>query len=228
METFNFEFNYTDLNITWADFQRIAPNETQGMEAFMDVFEEILRAGESIIQAKGGFRVLDTLLLQKEALILENEVFNIGPIIAKQLHKSQKMLVFACTAGPGIQDAYDMQLKAGDPLKAFLIDTLGSVAVEKAMDKMHHEIECHFLKHVLHCSNRYSPGYCGWSVSEQHKLWRFLPENFCGIRLTESALMLPIKSISGLIGLGTEVKRQAYTCSICTHEHCIYRANKKT
>jgi hypothetical protein len=228
METVNFEFNFNELNITWADFQRIAPMETQGMEAFMDVLDEVFIWAESSIHAKGGYRILDVIHLEKESLVLEEAFFYIGKIITKQLRKSQKIIVFACTAGTGIRVEYEKQQKAGDLLKAFLIDTLGTVIVEKAMDKIHHEIESTFLKQVLHCSNRYSPGYCGWNVSEQHKLLKLLPLGYCGITLTESALMLPVKSISGIIGLGREMHRLPYTCSICTLEHCIYRQNKKT
>ncbi|MCK7538940.1 MAG: hypothetical protein MZV63_52410 [Marinilabiliales bacterium] len=46
-------------------------------------------------------------------------------------------------------------------------------------------------------TNRFSPGYCGWDVAEQHKLFSFFKDNFCGITLTESALMNPVKSVSG-------------------------------
>ena len=46
----------------------------------------------------------------------------------------------------------------------------------------------------LRITNSYSPGYCGWNVSEQHALFSLLPEGFCGVRLCESGLMLPIKS----------------------------------
>jgi hypothetical protein len=72
-------------------------------------------------------------------------------------------------------------------------------------------------------TNRYSPGYCGWDVSEQHKLFRLIPDNFCGIRLTESALMDPVKSNSGIIGIGESVKMNPYTCSLCDLKECAYR-----
>jgi len=55
-------------------------------------------------------------------------------------------------------------------------------------------------------TNRYSPGYCGWDVTEQHKLFQLMPENYCGIKLTPSALMDPVKSISGIIGIGKMLK----------------------
>jgi len=76
-------------------------------------------------------------------------------------------------------------------------------------------------------TNRFSPGYCGWDVAEQHKLFSFFKDNFCGITLTESALMNPIKSVSGIIGIGRNVRYTAYQCKLCGDKNCIYR-NKKS
>jgi hypothetical protein len=113
-----------------------------------------------------------------------------------------------------------------DPLRAFITDTLGTVAVEKAMDRIHDSLRKSFESDGLHCTNRYSPGYCGWSVGEQQKLWKFLPEKYCGISLTESSLMLPIKSVSGIIGLGKQLRKNPYSCAICDLDNCIYRRKK--
>jgi hypothetical protein len=57
-------------------------------------------------------------------------------------------------------------------------------------------------------------------VKDQFKLFSLLPENFCGIRLTDSALMIPIKSVSGIIGIGENVERKNYPCEICNMKDC--------
>jgi len=49
------------------------------------------------------------------------------------------------------------------------------------------------------------------------------PENHCGIKLSDSCLMDPIKSVSGVIGFGRNVKKTAYECQMCELETCIYR-----
>jgi len=81
-------------------------------------------------------------------------------------------------------------------------------------------------KKGLHITNRFSPGYCGWNVKEQHKLFQLLPPKFCGISLSDSALMIPIKSISGIIGMGDHVIVSDYPCDVCHEENCIYRSRK--
>jgi len=100
---------------------------------------------------------------------------------------------------------------------------IGSEVVEAAADKMH-EMLCEEMQEIgLKISNRYSPGYCGWDVSEQKKLFQFFPEKYCGIQLLESCLMTPIKSISGIIGIGPYIHFRGYNCGQCEMENCIYR-----
>ena len=48
----------------------------------------------------------------------------------------------------------------------------------------------------------------------------------CGIRLTDSSLMLPIKSVSGVIGLGDGVRKLEYTCGLCTYDKCYRRKQR--
>ncbi|MCP4146820.1 MAG: hypothetical protein GY757_03625, partial [bacterium] len=48
----------------------------------------------------------------------------------------------------------------------------------------------------------YSPGYCGWHISGQRKLFDWLNPEAIGIRLNESYLMSPLKSISGVLTAG--------------------------
>jgi len=75
----------------------------------------------------------------------------------------------------------------------------------------------------MNITNRYSPGYCGWNITGQKILFSLLPEYFCGIELTDTCLMLPIKSVSGIIGIGRDVKFNAYTRNLCDMQYCLYR-----
>jgi cobalamin-dependent methionine synthase I len=110
-----------------------------------------------------------------------------------------------------------------DLLRGYIYDVVGSEVAEAAADIMQNELENNVSFSGKRITNRYSPGYCSWNVSEQHKLFQLMPDNFCGIRLTESALMDPVKSVSGIIGIGEFVKRNAYTCNLCDMKDCIYR-----
>ena len=48
-----------------------------------------------------------------------------------------------------------------------------------------------------------------------------------GITINESCLMQPIKSVSGIIGIGDEVRKRSYGCDICNSTSCAYRNIRK-
>lgn len=232
MNTVDFEYSFSDLEITLQDIKDNAPEGGLGLDDFSDIINELIHSGDSFVHAKGGYTILDMDVQEDKGLIQlqdENltEHFEVGKIITKQLATSEKGVVFACTAGKGIREKYDYYTQQQDFLHAYLVDLLGTISVENAMDKIQSALQDDMKSKGLNITNRYSPGYCGWNVKEQHQLFRFLPNNYCGISLTETALMIPIKSVSGIIGIGKNVHMQEYTCGICQLDHCLYRRKSK-
>jgi hypothetical protein len=161
--------------------------------------------------------------LARERLVVEDLALQVGRTVAGQLNRCEAVAVFVCTAGRGIETLSREMMASGDPFSGFVLDAIGSLVVERALDRVQDEVEAWGNERGLRITNRYSPGYCGWRVDEQQKLFRLLPAGFCGVTLSESSLMSPIKSVSGVIGLGRSVRRNPYTCSLCDLEHCLYR-----
>jgi hypothetical protein len=56
-----------------------------------------------------------------------------------------------------------------------------------------------------------------------NRLSSLLPGHFCGIELTDSCLMLPTKSMSGIIGIAESVKFNQYTCNLCDARNYLYK-----
>ena len=75
-------------------------------------------------------------------------------------------------------------------------------------------------------TNRVSPGYCGWDVEDQHPLFAILGKGFLDVRLTDAALMVPLKSVSGVIGIGAGAERHEYACAVCPREECPTRGRR--
>lgn len=164
----------------------------------------------------------------EEKLIINDTSFRIGRIIARQLHGSERFAFFAATVGQDFEAFQHELQQEGDMVKIYITDAIGSIIAEKAADCMEASLDaCISNEGWLH-TNRFSPGYCGWHVSEQKKLFPLFPVSEpCGIKLTESSLMLPIKSVSGVIGVGEKVRKTAYTCGLCTYDKCYRRKSRK-
>jgi cobalamin-dependent methionine synthase I len=138
------------------------------------------------------------------------------------MKKSEKICFFLCSIGNGISDWNKLLFAHGDFLKGYLVDLAGSILADKTVEKLSDIVELEASAWGMGITNTYSPGYCEWPVEEQQKLFGFFPENFCGVKLTPSSLMIPEKSVSGIIGGGNQVKKVPYTCAMCNMKNCIY------
>lgn len=156
-------------------------------------------------------------------IVSQLPAFDMGKIILRQLQGSEAYACFIATSGVEYE-AYLNRLKLqGDLVPLYIADALGSVIAEKCADRMEEHLQLSIDKLGWHHTNRFSPGYCGWSVSEQQLLFPLFNGNTCGVRLTDSSLMLPIKSVSGIIGVGKDVHKLDYTCRLCNQANCFRR-----
>jgi hypothetical protein len=197
---------------------------------FEKMIDGILDRLKYYCAVQAGYRILDVQKSgnRNDGLVIGGSFFALQKIVASHLRKSKKIVLFVCSIGPGMETWAKILSNEGDVALSYLVDTVASIAVENAADVLQDHIGKHMLALGWKITNRYSPGFCDWLVSEQHLLFSFLPAHFCGISLTESALMIPIKSVSGIIGAGTTVKRVDYACDTCSMKNCTYRAFRKT
>lgn len=162
------------------------------------------------------FRICNGSLKEK-TLTIEGKEFGIGRIIKRQLVNSSQFAIFVATAGIEYQAVYDDEKSKNDPLDIYILDAIGTLIAEKTADIIEITLKDEARTSI---TNRFSPGYCGWDVVEQRQFFGLLPPKCCGISLSQSALMSPIKSVSGVIGLGNDVIRTEYSCSLCGHKGC--------
>lgn len=199
-------------------------------EPVRDALRELLATDEALWSIEGGGALYPSqaVAAADRSLVVGGVALEIGRTLAGQLAHCDVVCVFLCTAGPGIEERSRRLLAEGDPFTGFIADAVGSLVVEAAMERIHERVEALAGERGRRVTNRYSPGYCGWPLREQQKLFRLLPAGFCGVRLSDSSLMTPIKTVSGLIGLGQDVRRNPYTCRLCGLEDCLYRRLQPT
>lgn len=225
--------SYGDLRISPLDiyeqmgYGRNAPDDDTRyeMEQVAEHVRRMLRPRFCFVMAEG---VLDerrnTLTTVGAYPCGCSQTLNIGHIITRQLRGSEAYAFFVCTSGTEFEMLQCLFKQSSDMVKTFIADAMGSVIAEKTADCMEEHLEG--VTGTNH-TNRFSPGYCGWHVSEQQKLFSLFPvKNPCGVRLTDSSLMLPIKSVSGVIGIGRSVRKQEYSCGLCDYVKCYKRRKK--
>lgn len=198
-------------------------------EPYNEIIKRELLESLNYIDVRGGVAVSSDIVIYPEGTFsFANVKFNAGKKIVDFLAGSDKLVFFVCTVGEEVTRRSRQNMNNGDMLVGYIIDTIGSLFIEGAVDILLERLKTEYGKKGLKVTNRYSPGYCNWKTNDQRELFGLFPEGFCGIRLSESGLMIPLKSLSGVIGIGKEVVFKKYECRNCNIINCIHREINST
>jgi len=120
--------------------------------------------------------------------------------------KANGVALFAATIGEPVSRTIEQLFQQNDPATACLLDGIASERTEAAVDRLAGTYLDSLLEEGLADSGTrvlaYSPGYCGWHLTGQRKLFSFLNPERIGVRLSHTCLMSPIKSVSGVLVAG--------------------------
>lgn len=153
---------------------------------------------------------------------LADSTFCLGKRVAGALSGCTAIACFLLTCGDGVERLSKQLIREGHGLEGYIVDLIGSGMAESKADIVQDRVGLIMAQQGLGISNRYSPGYCSWPVSNQHKLFAMIDCN-PGITLTASSLMMPIKSVSGIIGARPMARSMAYPCRMCDIDYCLNR-----
>lgn len=113
------------------------------------------------------------------------------------------LTLFAVTLGETVNDTIRRCFTSNEFATGSMLDAAASVAADTAADVIEQRIAEELRGDGRATPDtgvlRYSPGYCGWHVSGQRKLFDFLRPEEVGLTLGASYLMQPLKSVSGVV-----------------------------
>ena len=206
-----------NLKISVKDVARKLSNGTGILpQPLLETAEQTLNS-VSNLDVLFGFELFDTSVSEEKIkvnnieLMINNEVFQL-------LKNSEKLAVFACT----VSRELDASLHNLTDISAqYINDVIGTLIIEKSMEYLYQDIIKEFPH--LKASNSISPGNCGWALEAQKELFKLLPNHHLGITLSKSGMMTPLKSLSGVIGLGELVTFKHTNCKYCNSKNCLYR-----
>jgi hypothetical protein len=145
--------------------------------------------------------------------------------IGEFLEPAQFAAAFVATAGAVLEERASELLRQGDSLSALVVNAVGAERAEAAEAAVIDQLRAKAAALGLAPTLPYSPGYCGMKLTEQRKLFALFGGASVGVTLTDDCLMRPIKSVSGLIGLGpaSQVATFASPCDRCELYSCAMR-----
>ena len=193
------------------------------------LFEQAMEEFDRLASPRGVLRVISTEEFEE---IYHGEGRNAAATPLHEIYpRARKLALFAATVGDGPSDEIGRMFKRDEPALGYALDVIASEATNMLADRL----SIRFLGMLRERYGDkgdtrvlpYSPGYCGWHISGQRKLFESLHAGNIGITLSDSFLMRPLKSISGVLVAGPgEVHRfrPVYPfCEDCTTHECRER-----
>jgi hypothetical protein len=151
--------------------------------------------------------------------------------VSKIAMQADSLALFAVTLGPAVHDRINDLFDRRELALGSMLDSVASAGVEKVADI----VEADFLRSLKSRGlvseesvvMRYSPGYCGWHISGQRRLFEYLGPEKIGITLRDSFLMEPLKSVTGVLIAGKKeihiIEDRYPFCRECKTHSCQER-----
>jgi hypothetical protein len=149
-----------------------------------------------------------------------------GEALAQHLASVQEVLAVVCTIGSELE-AHANRVMEKEIVHGLALYGMGSAAVEALANAACQHFELEAVERGWQTTIPLSPGMIGWSVEEgQPQIFSLLDGEQVGVRLSEAAIMLPMKSLSLVLGQGGGLNRQGITCDYCAmREVCKYQSS---
>jgi hypothetical protein len=193
------------------------------------LLEKAITLYESLAQPKG---LIEELSLSDFEEIYSGEGENTLPApLPGIVPKADGLALFATTLGEGVSRTIQELFEANDPATACMLDGIASERAEAASQLLAEAFRKSLSERGLSRPGArvlpYSPGYCGWHITGQRKLFEALEPERIGITLSSTCLMSPIKSVSGVLVAGPpqihDFENDFDFCLDCAYWECRAR-----
>jgi len=158
-------------------------------------------------------------------LLKRNYSFS-GEYIFNKLKMAEEVVVAILTIGNKVEDKGRVYFSQGDYLLGMIYDAIGSAALEDLKQSFFNELCKRVRAEQKGITCGLSPGSQDWSIQDQAVIFKLLDAKSIGVTLMDSMMMVPLKSISVVygIGKGLAMSENEHDCSNCSLVNCTFRA----
>jgi hypothetical protein len=157
-------------------------------------------------------------------LLTAHNIVLTGNDIAVNMKHASHYAIIALTLGSGV-DTLIRGTSAVDMALAAAIDAAATAIAEEEADSVQDEISRKFAIENLYCGVRFSPGYGDLPISLQSEFVKALDTSRkIGLTCTDTFTLVPLKSITAVVGLSSKDCKHGNKCDDCTEKDtCEYK-----
>ncbi len=189
------------------------------------LIDDYVENAHQLIEPSYSYVIRDIELVYGSSVVIDGSIIFESQVIARLLKRCHKVAILLVTIGKHLEETARWLAEDSLMVQSIVLEAIGSDAVDRVANFVQDRIRKVASEQGLVTSQRFSPGYCDWDIEQQEILFRTMDSDSAGIHLTERYLMIPRKSISGIIGIGpADDNVESYNpCKICDRHDCCGR-----
>jgi hypothetical protein len=206
----------------------VLPSEYHRLLGYPPGFEVTERAAELEAKARAWFAAHGRPWIHTQEISLGVLTFT-GARLRKALEQAEAhaAILVAVSAGPELEQEAQRLWKDDKPDEYFFLEVLGSAIVEHLTTTTGARLCAQAERAGMAVLPHDSPGYPGWDISEQPRLFSLFAEKL-PIEVLDSGALRPNKSLLGVFGLTRHIDRvrsltELNPCENCVFHPCQYR-----
>ncbi len=146
---------------------------------------------------------------------LDNGFVFSGEYLTENLENADLVVLVVMSIGAELQRQIE-SMSAEDPFNGFVLDAVAAYMTEAMSEMVWDGFARRYAEDGRSITSFLSPGTKDFSLQQQIVLFDILRPDRIGVQLSDSQLMWPAKSLSGIIGVGQRLlgAESAHDCSI--------------
>ena len=178
--------------------------------------EELLEVARSLINVRAIYEVAYVDYKNDDVVEMGGVRFT-SRVLRVNLDPVERVFPYIVTIGGALEER---AASLSDMMQQYCLEAIGDVCVVAGREHLERHLQ---ERYRLGQMSRMNPGSIeDWPITEQRQLFSLFPDagTAIGVALTDSFLMVPRKSISGIY-FPTEV--MFYNCQLCPRPNCVGR-----
>ncbi len=187
--------------------------DLEGRQA--NLLDPLLHRAKEVIKPKAVYRIAYVYEKNEDSVKIRDIVFK-SRILRVNLDQADKVFPYVVTCG---EEFDEVSRSCTDMLQKYYLDEMANIVISLAQEYL---IRYLGEKYALEKTSRMNPGsLLDWPLAQQRQLFALFGEEqikeSLGVSLTSTFLMVPVKSVSGII---FQTEKTFKSCQVCPREKC--------
>lgn len=194
--------------------KKLLVEEEDDIEIVTGLFE----SAKKMARPKALFREVFVEKIEAATVTIDGFIFE-SEVLAANLKNVHRIFAYVCTCGTEVDD---WSRSEKDYFKSLWLDMIKQLFLNDAIQFLREHVKNSFEYENLSSMNPGSGNLDNWPIAQQRPLFDLIGgvQDEIGVTLTESFLMVPIKSTSGILFPSED---EFSNCALCGRENCAGR-----